>query len=57
MGHKEFRNRTREDIMTIEDIIQMRKEIKAKTSGPLYQIVLWEWLKLIHNSKQVVLNP
>ena len=46
MGHKEFRNRTREDIMTIEDIIQMRKEIKAKTSGPLYQIVLWEWLKL-----------
>ena len=40
MGHKEYRDRPRQDIMTIEEIIQMRKEIKAKTSGPLYQIVL-----------------
>lgn len=40
MGHKEYRNQTRNDIMTIEQIIELQKLIKAKTSGPLYQIVL-----------------
>ena len=44
-----YRNHTRSDIMTIEQIIELRKLIKAKTSGPLYQVVLWKRLKYLAN--------
>ena len=46
MGRAGNRTKSGQTHWKIEQILELQAEISAKENGPLYQVVLWKWLKL-----------